>query len=77
MDYLKLAKQIRELLNSAHQEFSNQIKKDKNISNNYIKISYLYQAIVKRLSNKRMQKIYSSNYKLIISTVGKLFFPLF
>lgn len=51
MDYVSLAKEIRKQLNFAHQEFSKQIKKDTNISNNYKNIGHLYREIVKHLEN--------------------------
>jgi hypothetical protein len=49
LDNLKLAQEIRKLLNSANQAFSNQIKKDKNTSDNYKNIAALYLIIIKHL----------------------------
>ncbi|WP_342227946.1 hypothetical protein [Rickettsiella endosymbiont of Rhagonycha lignosa] len=49
MEYLNLTKEIRKQLNFANQEFSKEIKKDKNIYNNYKNIGRLYQVVVKHL----------------------------
>lgn len=49
MEYLNLTKEIRKQLNFANQELSKEIKKDKNICNNYKNIGRLYQVVVKYL----------------------------
>ena len=49
MEYLNLTKEIRKQLNFANQELSKEIKKDKNICNNYKNIGSLYQVVVKYL----------------------------
>lgn len=49
MAYLKLVQQVRGKLKFANQKFSRQIKKDKNISANYIDIAYHYRTTVKLL----------------------------
>lgn len=51
MSNLLLSKKIRQRLNSANQEFSKQIKKNKNISDNFKIIDELYQAIIKDLES--------------------------
>lgn len=51
MEYLKLTKKICKQLNFANQELSKEIKKDKNIYNNYKNIGSLYQVVVKHLVN--------------------------
>ncbi|MEN9916178.1 MAG: hypothetical protein RLY40_110 [Pseudomonadota bacterium] len=51
LNNLKLIKKIRKLLTSANQEFYKQIKKNKEISDNYKSIGKLYLAIIKHLEN--------------------------